>query len=1067
MLTIETTKIAIPTYQRGPDDPYPPLSFSGQAKRSRAKPYPYHMQDDVDIATMAFRPEQEHRAVRMSNGILEALVLPDMNGRLYSLRDVRTGRELFYRNHVIKPALVALRGAWLSGGIEFNCPTRGHSVSTVWPVFHRMEQSAEEVAVTVGDVDRSTRQLWQVRMALRAGRAALDVAAALSNPNDYRERLYFWQNASVPATDDLRFVCRCDWVVGGKAVPFPMQEGADRSWHINNPKPCDHFGYRQYRDFFGAFYRDKRLGTYHVGPRYDAPGQKYFTWGTQADGRIWEEFLTDDDGQYVEIQSGLLETQWVTDWLQAHESVCVHGSWFGTEDAAEITWANAHVAVGVAEAGRDVCLDIVPIDLAGPHSAHVVGDPKDSMHSIDCQPGRAVRVNAGPRRAFDLELRTPDGRLLLRERWEGSASRGLCSERPRSAPRQWCMAARETPATRSGEEAERYHNWAGARAIACDDSRVPPGPDRDLLMAVLDLKTSRPESAIDHAMRGLAADPANSELHVVAAAANLRTLRIDGKADAAYAVRDHCLAARLDARFRAAALRMYAESYVLQDRLLDARAAIESALDRGDRDPTLTVLLAGICRRCCDRAGARGLVARAQRSLWPHLFGERWFLDREEAAMPELPGGSTDDPQLAVHQAELVLECLMPYWRVRWLDDLEELIEVAAEAWPHVDSHHVTQLLRADIALESDDRPRACAYAEEAASLPVDFVAPARWEDAVLVGRGIELLDAGAERLRYLSGLWAAENDRVEEAVERFERAITAGADNALRRLAAKALADWAAHVAEDRQAAAKYLRIACDAGGADRRVALDLDQLLAAQNDVEQRRELLDQLPPELSLRGDVTYRRARLALDLGRPADALALLREGQFSVYEGGTGVRRLYVDALLVDALDHIAAGGYEAAAERCKAIFEYPENLGAASYLGEHSRLARFLLGLIAQRCGRREDARNWWQDVLARGGPTAAYTVGDVDAQRLGRLDERLALDLARKRLQPNLAKSTTPDAAAQGKSLEQLCVHLAVAIQSGSPDAGENAERGLQTYPCSALLRILRGLARAEPLRD
>ena len=107
---------------------------------------------------MQFIPDRKYQAVRLSNGILEVLVLPALNGRLYSLRNLQTGREIFYRNHVVKPALVAIRGAWISGGIEFNAPSLGHSVSTVAPVFHSLENHADECAVTVGDIDRCIRQ---------------------------------------------------------------------------------------------------------------------------------------------------------------------------------------------------------------------------------------------------------------------------------------------------------------------------------------------------------------------------------------------------------------------------------------------------------------------------------------------------------------------------------------------------------------------------------------------------------------------------------------------------------------------------------------------------------------------------------------------------------------------------------------------------------------------------------------------------------------------------------------------------------------------------------------------
>ena len=1061
MLTVETTKITIPTYHRGPDDPYPALTFGGHVTRRRAKPYPYHMQDDIDIATMSFCPDQEHRAVRMSNGLLEAIVLPDLNGRLYSLRDVRTDREIFYRNRVVKPALVGLRGAWLSGGIEFNFPTVGHSVSTVWPVFHRVEQSRDEVAVTVGDLDRSTRELWQVRMSLRAHRAALDVAVTLANPNDYRERLYFWQNAAVPATDDLRFVCRSDWTVGAQATPFPMQNGADRSWHVNNPRPCDHFAYRSHADFFGAFYRDTRMGTYYVGPRHNTPGQKYFTWGTEADNRIWEEYLTDSDGQYVEIQSGVLETQWVTDWLQPHASLRTRGCWFGASDAGEITWANNRAAVAVVERDEEVCLDVVPIDLVGPHGVRLLSDSGESTHHINCQPGCATHIDAGRRRPFGLELRAPDGRLLLQGRWDGG--RGLPDDRPRSAPKQWCMTARETPPRRAAENAERYRNWVRMHEVLSNPEQVPEGPDKSLLDAYLCLKTGRSEAALRHTLDGLDVEPGNAELHLVAAASSLRELRVHGKTDAAYAVRDHGLAARLDARFRPAALCMYAESAMIQGRLIEARTALEALLEESHvKPPEAVALLAGVCRHCGDAAGARQTLEQSRDSLATHTVGERWFLDPGQSLPLELPGGGTSDRELQVHQTELVLESLMLYWRVRWFEDLEQLLQAAVMTWPWVEGHPMFHLLLTDIAAERGETLAAREHASRAANLSIAFVAPSRWEDGVLVGRGIALLDGATGSLQYLHGLYSVENDRVEEAVGPLRQIVE---PDELRRLAAKVLADRAVHVLGDTCRAIEHLQHAMDSGPPDKRLALELDELLHGQHDVARRQEVLAQLPVELHRRGDVSYRRARLALDCGRPSEALDLLCNTQFSVYEGSAHVRRVYVDALLVDALDHIAARKYDAAVDRCQAVFDYPENLGAASYLGEHSRLARFLLGLIASRDGRVGEAERWWRSALVLADGAATYAIDGVDKQREWRLDERVAVALAGIRL----GKPVTDEASAEAggePSPEELSGYVGSVIIGGAPEAKGRADEAVRKYPCASLLRILRGLAAVEPLR-
>ena len=77
MLTVESTELVIPTYERGPDDPFPPVTFGGPPGLPRRRPYPYSLQDDVDIASMALVRDRCYRAVRLSNGLLEVLVLPD------------------------------------------------------------------------------------------------------------------------------------------------------------------------------------------------------------------------------------------------------------------------------------------------------------------------------------------------------------------------------------------------------------------------------------------------------------------------------------------------------------------------------------------------------------------------------------------------------------------------------------------------------------------------------------------------------------------------------------------------------------------------------------------------------------------------------------------------------------------------------------------------------------------------------------------------------------------------------------------------------------------------------
>jgi len=49
-------------------------------------------------------------------------VLPELGGRIFSGLDKTDNYDFFYRQHVIKPALIGMAGAWISGGVEWNIP---------------------------------------------------------------------------------------------------------------------------------------------------------------------------------------------------------------------------------------------------------------------------------------------------------------------------------------------------------------------------------------------------------------------------------------------------------------------------------------------------------------------------------------------------------------------------------------------------------------------------------------------------------------------------------------------------------------------------------------------------------------------------------------------------------------------------------------------------------------------------------------------------------------------------------------------------------------------------------
>ena len=94
-----------------------------------ASPLPYPLQNAY---RRDLRP-REISAIQLTNGLLQALVLPGLGGGLWSLRDQLDG--LLFTNRRLQFANFALTNAWFAGGIEWNLGSTGHAATTCRPVF--------------------------------------------------------------------------------------------------------------------------------------------------------------------------------------------------------------------------------------------------------------------------------------------------------------------------------------------------------------------------------------------------------------------------------------------------------------------------------------------------------------------------------------------------------------------------------------------------------------------------------------------------------------------------------------------------------------------------------------------------------------------------------------------------------------------------------------------------------------------------------------------------------------------------------------------------------------------
>ena len=274
--------------------------------------YPYHTFEGY-----AATPEpREWRVVRMENDLIEVFVLPEVGGKVWGAVVKATGHEFIYRNEVMKFRDIALRGPWTSGGIEFNFGVIGHTPATATPVDYDLRENADgSVSAIVGAMDLPSRTPWRVEIRLPPDRAAFETRVLWYNPTPLEQPYYNWMTAAAFAQDDLELFVPGNAYLehSGRVRPWPADDdgrflplyrnnafGGSKSYHVVGAL----------NDFFGGYYHDDGYGWGHWAPHEEMPGRKMWLWALSREGGIWEDLLTDTDGQYVEFQAGRLHVQY-------------------------------------------------------------------------------------------------------------------------------------------------------------------------------------------------------------------------------------------------------------------------------------------------------------------------------------------------------------------------------------------------------------------------------------------------------------------------------------------------------------------------------------------------------------------------------------------------------------------------------------------------------------------------------------------------------------------------------------------------------------------------------------
>ncbi|MCG2461654.1 DUF5107 domain-containing protein [Flavobacteriaceae bacterium F89] len=347
------SKITIPTYEIGPEDPNP--SYFGSAW-VYGRNYPYANQDDIGRT----KNNREYIALYLENSYLRVLVLPELGSRIWSLYDKKGKREVWYRNNVVKPAEVGARGAWVSGGNELNFPANPpneHSVTCFSPIDYEIRKNNNgSGTIIIGDIEKIQGMQWACYLTLYPDKAFLEQEAILFNRTNHPKIHIWFANASVQDEPDLRFIypARSAYSAPEKIMTYPIHEGIDKSLARNIHHAQSIFVRGVRRDFFGTYFTKGNHGVVHVADYHEVPGKKIWHWGQGDDGQRWVDILTDPPSkQYAEIQSGRQTSEWDYEFLAPQKVEHLLEYWYPIRDMGNFVFANRELSINLEIISND------------------------------------------------------------------------------------------------------------------------------------------------------------------------------------------------------------------------------------------------------------------------------------------------------------------------------------------------------------------------------------------------------------------------------------------------------------------------------------------------------------------------------------------------------------------------------------------------------------------------------------------------------------------------------------------------------------------------------------------
>jgi len=1008
--------LVIPTYPVGIPEKNPLFFEKRVYQGSNGKVYPVPFIDKVHDDPVDTR----YVSARLENEFVRLVMLPEIGGRIFIGQDkTNSDYDFFYRQDVIKPALVGLAGPWISGGVEFNWPQH-HRPGTFMPTDVSIEEEADGArTIWFSEHDPIHRMKGMHGIRLRPGSSLIELRGRLYNRTAMTRTFLWWANVAAKVHDqyqsffppDVHYVA--DHAVRASSsfpiadhpyygVPYQDRPDAnDLSWYRNIPVPTSYMVCQTRFDFFGGYDHAAGGGFVHVADRHVAPGKKQWTWGDDAFGHAWDRELTDDNGPYVELMAGVYtDNQPDFTYLHPYETKTFSQFWWPIQGLGPVQNASTRAAVRLV-VNKDRSMDVgvcVPSAIPGASVRLLKSGRLLWEERVDLVPGVAwkkddIHFDGESESELELLLCDAEEELVLSYR---PVDRSTLT-RDRQVATEPLPPADITSADElyfTGEHLELYRHPTRAPELYWEEAlRRDPGDARcRIALGRRAMERGEMVEATGHLQSALQRltsrhpNPVTGEAHYYLGLA----LRWQGREAEA---RDMLAKAAWSYEWRACANYQIATLDCREGAWEQALERIEECLDTNRSHNKARVLKARILSQLGrETEAARTLKKLLDADPLDHWARWEWRVDREEFE------------RLCRNDAQTILDLVFDCCEAGFFIDGLELLE-----WHHA---HPVEKVAVPNPLERTPMTRyvqAWLLAQTGSDCSMvlqtarrqspDRFFPSRLDEAAILGWALK--QPGADPVAgYALGNFLYDRKRHEDAIGAWERARSEGAAIAQvdRNLG---IAYW--NVRRDGTSARASYEAAIARDPDDARLLYEFDQLRRKLNESPQERlEFLEAHLDRVLERDDCTVELTALYNLLGRSKDAFDLLTSRRFHPWEGGEGaVLRQYTAARLALGKAALEQGDAPAALEHFSAAMDAPENLGEAYHLLQARTDVNYWIGRSLKALGHEAEAAERFRESAVESGDFAEMAVTlhgplswfrGLSLRELGREKEALAL---------------------------------------------------------------------------